>query len=381
MPEINVTSFIWVNFAAGIFLPLLMFITGRVKTMPVIPIQILMFTAAAVGLRLIFPAEFPAVNKIINIYTTLPPIYAIMNKPLTEDGTLTPYVIFCIIWGAVAAVLLLIYIVRSVRLMRLIKHTPQTASPQLELLEKLKNELGFRFKTKLIRDSAVEFPSEYGFTEQTIFLNDADYTDEELTCIFRHELAHFRYGTNLMRLFVNVVCILLWWNPVMHLFRHCFDERVEIYVDGKATHGMTEKEKSAYMRCILKVYEIISQGGRRSVMLEPLTGSSERLMMKRFKILADNRDTNVLLSSAAVLLTIGFWVFSCKYQFQLGWQPPANEVRNISIDEVTAENSYIIHNTQTNSYVLYIDTGDTVVPLQLTDELLERYSHIPITEE
>ena len=381
MLDINITSFLWVNTAGCIFLLFLALIIRSEKTIPKIPVQAIIFAVAMTALRLFIPAEFPKITKIYNIYTTLPAIYSIANTPIKDGSTITPSIIFRVIWAAVSILLLARYIFNIIKIDRIVKCMPEAKNRAREILENTKREMNCNFNIRLIQTDTVEFPAEYGFFSQTVFLNSYDYTDEELRYIFMHELAHFKYYTNHMRAVMDIMLAVFWWNPVMYLLRHYFNESMEIYTDRYAAGKLSKSEKSAYMRCILKVSEIIYPSDTDPFIIEPLINSTDKFMFKRFKILASNKKHSPIMTAGLVTVSVVFVIATSLYQVQLGWQPPAREMQNITSDMITPETSFIVYKKQEDIYILHYTEEDLDIPVFITKEQAEERSDLPIITE
>ncbi|MBQ8940492.1 MAG: M56 family metallopeptidase [Firmicutes bacterium] len=379
--DINITSFLWVNAAGCLFLIFLVLLTRSLKTIPRIPVQAIMFSVVLVGLRLFIPAEFPKMTKIYNIYTTLPAIYAIANTPLKDGTGITPSLIFKAIWAAVSILLLARYFYNIIKIDRIVKCIPEEKNHARDILETTMREMGCDFNVRLIQTNTVEFPAEYGFFGQTVFLNGYNYTDEELRYIFMHELAHFKYYTNHMRAVMDIMLAVFWWNPVVHLFAHYFNENIEIYTDRCAAGKLSKSEKSAYMRCILKVSEIIYPSDTDPFIIEPLINSTDKFMFKRFKILASNKKHSIVITAGLVTASVVFVIATSLYQVQLGWQPPAREMQNITPDMITPETSFIVYKKQEDIYILHYTEEDLDIPVFITKEQAEERSDLPIIIE
>ena len=96
-----------------------------------------------------------------------------------------------------------------------------------------------------------------GFTKPTILFpsKSMQLSEEQLRCILLHELCHFRYRDLWLKLVLQVVCCLLWWNPLVYLFKSNIDQILELRCDRRVCNLLSKKEQLQYssaLLCILK---------------------------------------------------------------------------------------------------------------------------------
>lgn len=372
MIDITPYSLLWVNVVSGIFIAIYVIITHNKRVICKIPIWITVLFTIVISLRLLFPIEFLKISHTFISYNFLPPIDDAMHKNLSLllksfSFNLSFAYAFCLIWGVGTVILLLNYFIRYYKLCKIIKFTPQLDNNYIEILNRLKNENNFNFKTKLIYSSAVEFPAECGYFSQTIFINAYNYTEDELSYILLHELAHFKYGTNWINLFINVLNIIFWWNPIIYIYKKYINNIVEIYVDSKVTKDMNDLQKCNYIKCIFKVSEIVSNSDTSNLKyVTPLIKSnSDKLLLNRFNIIKYKKKVSIPICISIFLLIFAYMFVSSKYVLQPGWKPPANEVRNMDISEFTPENSYIVW--EDGKYILYYNNESFLIVEDLNE--------------
>jgi beta-lactamase regulating signal transducer with metallopeptidase domain len=322
--------------------------------------------------------EFLNISYTFASYNILPPIDKAINKPisvLSKSVDVSILKILLIVWCAGSFILLLRYFVNYRKLCKTVKFIPQVGGKHLEILNDLKNENNFKFSTKIIQSPAVEFPAECGYFGQTIFINDYNYTDDELKCILLHELAHFRYGTNWINLFVCVIRMIFWWNPVVYLYQKQISNLIEMYVDSKVTKNMNTHQRCDYVKCIFKVYETISYSGKATPKyVTPLIYTdSDKNLLKRFELIKNVKKVNIPMCTLTFLLFTAYFYVSCKYVVQPCWECTIPEHSEEEID-FNASNSYIVE--EDDGYTLYYN-GESF--LQIDD--LNSFSNVPIIKK
>jgi len=369
-------SIFWVCIVSSIFIVLLVLISQNTKLISGIPMHLTVAVFAIVATRLIVPVEFLKINKTYVLYDIAPTIYEILTHKI---GTLKGYDINILnilyfIWFTVSAILLVIYIIENIKLCRNIKLTPYATTKEQNVLKKLKEKFDCRFNVKLIVSEAVSSPSEYGYFTHTIFLNKANYTDEELEFILTHELFHYKYGTQWLKLLSELIWILFWWNPIIYIYKELLAARIEIYVDSKVTKKMTSHQIKSYLKTIFKAYY---ECDNKNVIILPLVGSfanqNEKNLKQRFELLSKSNKVNIPMCLYIMLITSVYLFISCRYIIQPGWQPEESELQDNSFADFEGENSYILF--ENGQYTLYFN-GEPFA--EVKEEDIEKFSNVPV---
>ena len=106
----------------------------------------------------------------------------------------------------------------------------------------------------------IDVPKVIGFRKAYICLPELFVSDEELREILRHEYEHYRGGDFFIKLLYLVLSALLWWNPVIHLFRKELDRILELRCDARVTRGMNVRQRAGYAEAILHVMRQTTKG-------------------------------------------------------------------------------------------------------------------------
>ncbi len=116
-----------------------------------------------------------------------------------------------------------------------------------------------RRASKLLIDGMVKvyevdkniIPFSYG---NSIFVNPAQHSQEELKEIIRHEFIHVKQKHTIDILWAECLCILNWYNPFAWLLRQAIRQNLEFIADNKVLqNGINKKE---YQYLLLKVIGI-----------------------------------------------------------------------------------------------------------------------------
>lgn len=108
----------------------------------------------------------------------------------------------------------------------------------LEQISKAASTLGLKKSPDVYSCTLIPGPMLVGFWRPVLLLPDAaHYASEDLDCMLRHELIHYRCHHMLYKLMLLVLCCLQWWNPAAYLLRRQADQDLELACDRWALSG------------------------------------------------------------------------------------------------------------------------------------------------
>ncbi len=85
----------------------------------------------------------------------------------------------------------------------------------------------------------------------SIFINQQGHSEAELAEIIRHEFVHVRQRHTLDIVWMELVCLLNWYNPAAWLLRHAARQNLEFIADSKVLQSGVDNK--AYQYLLLKV--------------------------------------------------------------------------------------------------------------------------------
>lgn len=160
-----------------------------------------------------------------------------------------------LIWLSGAILFLSIFAVRYIREIIKLKHYPS--------------------KDGITIVPSCEVPISIGVFRKRILLPRQDYTQQELHYILLHEHAHFDRHDHLIKMLVQIVCCIFWWNPLAYLLRREISQMLELRCDKAVTQNLTPEEKEEYLSVLLKLVKDSRRGGHS--------------MLERFRQIAGRR--------------------------------------------------------------------------------------------
>lgn len=213
-------------------------------------------------------------------------------------------IIFCV-WLAGFAAMLLYSVIGYIRVGCTLrkKCRPVNDKEVRETFGYICYVLGIKRSIRLCRRSGITSPVLFGIIHPTVIIPDSDFSEEELTMIFTHELTHYRHCDLYIKL-ASVLCRSVhWFNPVSHIICRAVIDACEACCDETVLYMLKLKDCKDYGRLLLSVID----GKKHSMSLYSTSmASSKKYIKKRLiKIAGFKEATNVLkimgvLSAAAI---------------------------------------------------------------------------------
>ncbi len=239
--------------ATNILIILMALIFRNTDVMIRLGYKLLSLGVILITLRLFIPFEFPFTKNI-----NLPEAFS-----FTIVQILHPRLGFCSIWH----VLLIIWVFgTSYRLLLFIKeHRKLMDFIAINGVNVTTNELYLRVLeeiclTKQKRNiftiyevSNINSPMICGILRPKILLpKGLSLAETDLRLILWHESSHYFHHDLLLKLIVQIICIIYWWNPMGRLLQKQVDTILEIRIDHELTHA-EQKQKANYYSCLLNI--------------------------------------------------------------------------------------------------------------------------------
>lgn len=326
-------------------------------------------------LRFVLPVDFP--NAFVlpdsRIY---PKLYAWLTEELFTVGTypISAAALLIVVWIVGACVGLFRYGYEYHRVFRdnLLFTNPAGEAVQAVYRKILREEK--RPLSILVRAGPhVGSPHGLGVFRKVIMLPDVAYSEQELYYILKHEYTHFRNHDTLLKQITVLFSKVFWWNPLVLLLMHDFEQSVEIRCDLAVTKHMDKDEKYAYMKTLVAA---VKEEMRCCVPLygsTPLSDDDDRTnkIMERFRMITSDMENSkaVHLKNFAIIAVFLVLMF---LSYATIWQPyieaPENTVFN-AVD-IESSNAYILH--KQNGEYWFCQQG--YLPQSIPEEVAKLFS-------
>lgn len=182
-------------------------------------------------------------------------------------------------WAAGVVLTLLVFLERRWRLRRIERTArPVTDAEILGLRDSVLRELRLRRKVRLLETEQRLMPMTWGWWRPAALLpaEAAQWEQERLRLVLRHELAHMRRGDCLTQALAAVVCALYWFNPLAWLAAaRMRTERERACDDLVVALGPTRP--SEYAGHLLEIARQLSAAPRGALPVARRSGLEQRL--------------------------------------------------------------------------------------------------------
>ena len=167
-----------------------------------------------------------------------------------EQGIQMPsvYQMLAVVWLAVAALYGLYKLLGSYIVQRELKRwSMPVPDKSLEMnYQKLCRKMKVSHPPKLWMNAKVTTPLLTGLLRPRIYLPSDRYTWKELELLLSHELSHYRHHDLWYKLILQMVCIVYWFNPLLHWMRREADQDLEFLCDERIMKDGAHEERMQY---------------------------------------------------------------------------------------------------------------------------------------
>ena len=313
--------------------------------------------------RILLPIEMPY-TKALNFDKILPEIAGFFCMPLIQFRylTITPGLIIIFIWILPATFIIYRHIKEYLHFKHALDIMPATEDQHLyNIFEKadIHNNIP---DIKIIVHAYVNSPAIIGIFHPVIILPDISFNDNELLSIFMHEISHYKYKHQFIKLIMEFICAVFWWNPLFKKLSSELSHAMELQSDKAVCLNLNHKQKKEYLQAIAKV-----AGNTKNKNLTPpclcsiLEKDDGKNLLQRFRMITENNyHTRKKLDIIIIPLIISLFLLSYLFIFQPFSEPTLNDIENgeidLSTDTTDNEECFIIKSD--NEYNLYNSSGE-----------------------
>lgn len=187
--------------------------------------------------------------------------------------------------------------------------------------------------------------------------------------IISHEIQHIKNHDIILKLLLELLCTLYWWNPAMFLLKEQALNLLELRVDTDISKDWNHQQRLNYLECIKNVYKIQTTCLDRKYILR-LKGENKSFLVRRAqKLIKGKTITNCLFPALLSILL----VLSTFLIFEPSRIPEKVTAKTYSLTDLST-NSYILHNDD-GSYSLY---NNNEYLCDISNPYTEDFKNIPI---
>jgi beta-lactamase regulating signal transducer with metallopeptidase domain len=328
-------------------------------------------------LRLVFPFEIPALASNVYYPVWLSDIAANLQHPYFLNQTISIWNIFESIWLVGILVQLTRFIKSNKHINTYIRHgavpLPENSVWNAEY-KKIMNESPKAQGIKPLLSPIVDIPVIAGIFHPVILIpKDMEVSSSEAYYIFRHEISHYLHHDLILKVLINLICILYWWNPICALLAKQTNTLLEMRIDKKI--ASLPHIKTKYMECLLKVSEHTIDKIESGLTLG-FCSVPNSVLRQRFIVMTSEKShfQSQCIKFILFLLTFSLYAATYCYTFEPNSFPQSVRQEAIIPDE---NNAYFIKNSD-GTYDFYLEDRyiSTEASLEYYDSNINVYTSI-----
>lgn len=333
-------------------------------------IKIVFVLLALIMIRMILPMNFPFTysiygTKIMNLAGKL------VYYDLTEDIMI--FDVFLVIWIVGALVQIIRYFISRKKVYAILK-TNIVPKETLKQFDSVFQEPELRkFQIACIPENVI--PSIFGIIHPIIILPKEELSSEDLKFILRHEVQHYRYYDLHLKVILDLLVAVHWWNPFVYSLRSKFNIAMEFSNDYMVSKQMSEKEKLSYAESLLSIAKSRVTNKQYDLALVDQSYLSERIHMLIDDDVITKRK-NTISMGLNVLFVIVIMSLSLVVVPETLYQKEAEkDWKEEDTFSIISDDTYIVNSP--DGYQLYVD-GKFAGTLK---NIPEDFKEVPIYEE
>jgi len=262
-----------------------------------------------------------------------------------------------------------------------INSLPETINNDInKILSDVQRLTNFNRKIKIIIHKKIKSPAILGYFKPAIILPQLDFTYDEIRGIFTHEIMHCKYKHIILKLIMEFIKNLFWWNPLVYLFSNEVNNILEFHADKKLSALLNEQEIIYYLEGIVKVVKnnCIQQKKIASFELGLAMNENKSIIEQRFVMLGEKIYAKKQTLKNKIIILISLLLFLTSYMFVI--QPygePTEEDYNDGAPAIT-DDYYIVKDK--DSYMIYDINGNPLHKVS-QDRVEKDYNYLKIVEK
>ena len=221
------TAVLW----SSAYILLLYFFRKNTRLLALTGVTPLLFLILGTALRCLFPIEFLHFTNVVGLEGLVAGLFRALRAPLGQLP-LQVWEVLLLVWAAGSLGLAAHTGFGAWKFHKKLRSYEPLEDSRIErLAQQAARELDMPAPL-LIQTLRADTSVIAGLLRPVILLPCYHYTDEEYRYVFLHELCHWKNHDMWVKLFVEVFCILFWWNPLVYLLKKDLARALELKSGG-----------------------------------------------------------------------------------------------------------------------------------------------------
>ncbi len=321
-------------------------------------------------IKMLVPYEFSFTHTIPS-QNILPVIKAIEN--ISIFGKITIGSILFFLWIFIAVLFLFLLFRKHSKLKSILDLVPETKESEiLQQVTILCQQNQIKAKPKIIRLEINTSPFIVGLRNPILVLPYSQFTKDEISFILQHELVHLKNNHILIKMCLEVVTAIYWWNPVIWIIRKQVICALESQADAYVIGDLSSKESLSYLETLLQLCKEKTKKDTSLALSFSLTNSMiERRILTALKHNCFQDKPRISLSYILpTILSVVLLLSSFTYTFEACKRNPSDIEGTFTAD---SESDFLILRND-GKYDLYIEHEYVATVTSIPDD----FSDLPI---
>lgn len=220
----------------------------------------------------------------------------------------------------------------------------------LQILSNCKQKMRISKKMLIYIAPYATTPFLYGVFNPRIVLPEAEFTAEELECIFYHELMHWKRHDAWLKCLILLANAIHWYNPLAYIARSDIERLCELSCDESIALSMNYEERGQYCELLLGVLQHVATQHAKLYS----AFSDKKQLERRINVIMKIGDlkNKKLVRLLAVTMTLTFLFGGAATAYAVSGNPNqssdedaliigGDSVFSGDVNEVTLENEYV----------------------------------------
>ena len=360
-------SFVMAVIWSGVLFSIIALLQKNARTIRYLSIKMILAVYIVSIFRFLFPVEFPF-TVIVGDRELYAPIYRALCLDTYSIGSwefsLVHVVVACWLIGSIIHIYRFYRRYRNFWRQALLSDRPdETQQQQLDRVwEQLSSQKQCQKRFLVRYTNLADVPMGFGVRRPIILLPKAEYTDTEMYYILLHECSHFSKRDSLIKIAMEFLCDIFWWNVSAGVVRESMDEMLEIRCDTVVMEKAGYEQKRDYLdtlkNSLYRMKEL--QDSRKSLTATSLlTTDKKKQLSKRFALIADppKELTGIRKAVSWVAFTVvmgGTLLLSYSFIWQPAYDTPRTEIMTDNtkvIYESTPDNTWLLVDEENCYYI------------------------------
>ena len=179
-----------------------------------------------------------------------------------------------------------------------------TDGQPLSTLRRLNSEMDISKHIDLYLCPCVGSPMMTGFVKPRILLPKADFVQDELCFILKHELVHYKRKDLLYKYLILAATAIHWFNPIVYLMAKAIATECELSCDAEVVRSTDADTRQHYSETIIGVVKY--QSKLKTALSTNFYGGKKGMKKRIFSIMDTRRKkAGIAIICAALVVTIG----------------------------------------------------------------------------